>query len=187
MRKVASVLVLLAIPMTLGGCKKKGEEPPPAQPGYGAPGQYPQQPGQYPQQPGQAYPQQPGQYPQQPGQAYPQQPGQYPQQPGQAYPQQPGQYPQQPGQAYPPQPAPVPAQPVPGTAQPAPAPGQAPSQGGMSEPDPRAFPCTADGDLVCGAHRCNVAAGKCAWPCQSPADCQPGNQCVATLCVPMPQ
>lgn len=101
-----------------------------------------------------------GSYPQQqyPQQQYPQQ--QYPQQqqqyPQQQYPQQ--QYPQQ--QQYP---------------------AAAPSAT-MSKPADYAFPCQSDAQCV--AHRCNVAAGKCAWPCQTAADCQPGFQCLSPQCVP---
>lgn len=108
-----------------------------------------------PQAPAQAYPSQ--QYPQQqyPQQQYPQQ--QYPQQqyPQQQYPQQ--QYPQQ---QYP----------------------AAAPTGTMSKPADYAFPCQSDAQCV--AHRCNVAAGKCAWPCQTNADCQPGFQCLSPQCVP---
>jgi hypothetical protein len=45
-----------------------------------------------------------------------------------------------------------------------------------------AFPCQAD--ATCLTHRCNTAHGRCAWPCQTNDDCQPGNQCVAPACVP---
>jgi hypothetical protein len=52
----------------------------------------------------------------------------------------------------------------------------------MSEPAPMAFPCQAD--ATCLTHRCNTQFGRCAWPCQTNADCTPGNQCVAPACVP---
>ena len=122
-----------------------------------APSAYPQ--GQYPQ--GQ-YP--PGQYPQQP---YPQ--GQYPQ----------GQYPQQAQQPYPQQPAATyPQQPAPGAA-----PTAAPAAGGqMAVPGPVAFQC--QNDVPCGTHHCNTQYGKCAFPCQSAADCITPNQCMMGLCVP---
>lgn len=98
-------------------------------------------------------------YPQQPG--YPAQPQAYPQQPG--YPAQPG-YPQQPAQpAYPAQPA-------------------APTTGQMATPGPLALPCQNDG--ACGLHRCNVAAGKCAFPCQTAVDCAQGNNCLMGVCAP---
>lgn len=121
----------------------------------------PAQPGQY-QQP---YPAQPG-YPQQPG--YPaQQPGYPAQQPGYpAQPEQPG-YPAQPQPGYPAQPG---AAPAPATGAP------------TSQPSAVAFPCQAD--LQCLSHRCNLQVGKCAWPCQSNDDCQPGFQCVSPACVP---
>ena len=121
----------------------------------------------------------PAQYQQQPG--YPAQPGQQPypqQQPG--YPaQQPGYPPQQPG--YPPpqqQPGYPPPQQQPGyPATPAPATGATTSQ-----PSAVAFPCQTD--VQCLSHRCNMQVGKCAWPCQSNDDCQPGFQCVSPACVP---
>lgn len=118
-----------------------------------------------------AYPQ--GQYPQ--GQ-YP--PGQYP--PQQQYPQ--GQYPQQ--QPYPQQPPPgqYPQQPAPG---PAASPTPAPAAGGqMAVPGPVAFTC--QNDVPCGTHHCNTQYGKCAFPCQSAADCITPNTCMMGLCVPAP-
>src|SRR6478735_1131202 len=51
-----------------------------------------------------------------------------------------------------------------------------------SEPNPLAPPCTADAH--CLTHRCNVAAQRCAWPCQSDNDCMPGNACIAPTCLP---
>src|SRR6188474_2491266 len=44
--------------------------------------------------------------------------------------------------------------------------------GPLSTPNPLALPCTADAN--CLTHRCNVAAQKCAWPCQTDNDCMPG-------------
>jgi hypothetical protein len=113
-----------------------------------------------PAQPQPGYGQQPGGYP---AQQYPQQ--QYPQQPQQPYPQQPAAgYPaQQPGY-------PAPAAPAPATT------------GTTSQPSPIAFPCSTDAQ--CLSHRCNVAAGKCAWPCQTANDCMPGFQCMAPTCIP---
>jgi hypothetical protein len=106
----------------------------------------------------------PGQYPQ--GQ-YPQ--GQYP--PPQGYPQPTATY----AQPYPPAPAPAPA----------PAPTGAPTGGGqMAVPGPVAFQC--QNDVPCGTHHCNLQYGKCAFPCQSAADCISPNQCIAGLCVPAP-
>ena len=97
------------------------------------------------------------------------QPG-YGQPPAQGYPQQ---------QPYPPQTGPQPtvAQPMPTTAPPAAAPAT-----GMN-PSPQGVPCTQDAQ--CLTHKCNVAAGKCSWPCQGPADCAAGMQCLAPICVPM--
>ena len=52
----------------------------------------------------------------------------------------------------------------------------------LSTPSPFALPCTADAN--CLTHRCNVAAQKCAWPCQTDNDCMPGNACIAPTCLP---
>jgi hypothetical protein len=82
------------------------------------------------------------------------------------------------------QPAPVATQPVPTAAQPAPT--AAPTAaGGLSQPSPMALPCTSD--AACLTHRCNTQFGKCAWPCQSDNDCNPGNHCMAGACVPKMQ
>ncbi len=51
----------------------------------------------------------------------------------------------------------------------------------MSEPAPMAFSCTSDS--TCLAHRCNIAAGKCAWPCTTDCDCAAGNKCASPACV----
>jgi hypothetical protein len=89
---------------------------------------------------------------------------------------QPGQ-PAQPGQpgynqpAYPPQPGQPPTY------------GQPGPQGTTSQPGGLALPCQSD--LTCGTHKCNLAAGRCAFPCQnSMADCAAGLACVAGGCVP---
>jgi hypothetical protein len=121
-----------------------------------APSAYP--PGQAPS--GQ-YP--PGAYPQQ---QYPQPQGAYPQQ--QPYAQQPGQYPQQP----------MPG--APGAPMGAPTATTAP----MAVPGPVAFSC--QNDVPCGTHHCNVQYGKCAFPCQTAADCITPNTCMMGLCVPAP-
>jgi len=65
-----------------------------------------------------------------------------------------------------------------------PAPGAAttPGAAALSQPSPLALPCATD--VQCLTHRCNVAAGKCAWPCQSDNDCVPGNACIAPTCLP---
>ncbi|MEI9951416.1 MAG: hypothetical protein WDO74_21185 [Pseudomonadota bacterium] len=52
----------------------------------------------------------------------------------------------------------------------------------LSTPNPLALPCTVDAN--CLTHRCNVAARKCAWPCQTDNDCMPGNACIAPTCLP---
>ncbi len=95
-------------------------------------------------------------------------PGQYP-----AYPP-PAAYPAAPPQSPPPAygTPPVGNQPPPATA-----PGAPPSQ-----PSPLAFACQSD--VQCLTHRCNTQVQKCAWPCQSNADCQPGFQCVSPACIP---
>jgi hypothetical protein len=94
----------------------------------------------------------------------------------------PATYPQ-PAPAPAPAPAPTVAAPVPApTAAPAPTPGQPAATGGLSTPSPMALPCTADAN--CLTHRCNTAAGKCAWPCQTNNDCNPGNHCLGGACVP---
>ena len=54
--------------------------------------------------------------------------------------------------------------------------GVAPATGGtLATPGPLALPCTADS--ACLLHKCNTAAGKCAFPCASDFDCNPGNKC----------
>jgi hypothetical protein len=109
-------------------------------------------------------------YPQQQG--YPPAAGQYP----------PGQYPQ--GQAPPPAGAYGQQYPAP-AATAAPPPAAAPAGSGqMAVPGPIAFQC--QNDVPCGTHHCNMQYGKCAFPCQSAADCISPNQCVAGLCVPTP-
>lgn len=95
-------------------------------------------------------------------------PNQYPPQPGQpGYQPQPGQpgYPGEPGQ--------------PG----APAPGQ------MAVPGPTALAC--QNDSQCMTHRCNLQYQKCAFPCQSDADCIQGTTCflaggALAACMPKP-
>jgi hypothetical protein len=111
-----------------------------------------------------------GAYPQ----AYPAATG-YPAAPG--YPQA-GGYPQQPTTAPTSQyPAQNPAAQAPAVSPTAPA-----TAATMAVPGPLALPC--QNDLSCGTHHCNTQYGKCAFPCQSPADCLSPNQCMAGLCVP---
>jgi hypothetical protein len=86
-------------------------------------------------------------------------------------------YPPATATAYPGYPPPT-AQP---TAMPAPAPT---GSGTMAVPGPIAFTCKDD--VPCGTHHCNLQYGKCAFPCQSVADCLAPNSCVAGLCVPAP-
>jgi len=70
------------------------------------------------------------------------------------------------------------APPPPAAAPTPPAPGQ------MAVPGPVAFQC--QNDVPCGTHHCNTQYGKCAFPCQSAADCISPNSCVMGLCVPAP-
>ena len=100
-------------------------------------------------------------------------------------------YPQgQPPPGYPPpgQTAPAPYGGVPTAAPPATmAPTAAPPPAGsgqMAVPGPIAFQCKDD--VPCGTHHCNLQYGKCAFPCQSAADCLSPNSCMAGLCVPAP-
>jgi hypothetical protein len=159
-----SAIGLAATIASSTSCKKQDDT---SQTAAASPSAYPQ--GQYPQ--GQ-YPQgqvPPGQYP--PQQGYPQQGG-YPQQAPQGYPQQPQQgYPQQ-----------YPQQPMPGAT--AAAPTAAPAGGQMAVPGAVAFSC--QNDVPCGTHHCNTQYGKCAFPCQSAADCISPNTCMLGLCVPAP-
>jgi hypothetical protein len=108
-------------------------------------------------------------------QPYPQQP--YPQQQPQAYPQQ--QQPQSPPpqQTFPQQQQP---QPLPQTS-PTPV---APAAPAMATPGPFALPCQNDG--ACGLARCNTQFQKCAFPCQSAADCNATASCnpMTGLCLP---
>jgi hypothetical protein len=85
-------------------------------------------------------------------------------------------------QPYPPPPPPAQAPVQPATPiSPAPAPGVS---GQMAVPGPVAFQC--QNDIPCGTHHCNVQYGKCAFPCQTNADCISPNSCVLGLCVPAP-
>ncbi len=166
MRTLASLSVISVIAsfvVALGpvACTKPSTQPTPTTAAGQPPvaGQYP--PGQYP----------PGQYP----------PGQYPAQ------QAPQTYPPQQGYA---QPAPTGA-PQPGYAQPGPTaaapgaqPGAAPAGAQMATPGPLALPC--QNDQACGLAHCNTQFGKCAFPCQSAADCIQGASCNAMtgFCLP---
>ncbi len=93
-------------------------------------------------------------------------------QPG--YPSQPG----QPGYGQPGQPG-QPGYPQPGQ----------PQAGQMSTPGPTALAC--QNDSQCMTHRCNLQFQKCAFPCQSDADCIQGTACMVALgpaaaCLPKP-
>jgi hypothetical protein len=100
----------------------------------------------------------------------------------------PGQYPQQQGypNGYPP-PQPTYAQPYPNTPPPAQTAAPMPAASTqMAVPGQLAFTC--QNDVPCGTHHCNTQYGKCAFPCQSAADCIAPNQCIAGLCAPaLPQ
>lgn len=88
-----------------------------------------------------------------------------------------------PGYATGPTPYPAPTDGYPQPA-PAPAPGPAPAPTGSAQlatPGLLALPCQNDG--ACGLHHCNTQYGKCAFPCQSAADCLSGN-CVMGVCLP---
>jgi hypothetical protein len=52
----------------------------------------------------------------------------------------------------------------------------------MAVPGAIAFQC--HDDVPCGTHHCNVQYGKCAFPCQSAADCIAPNACMAGFCAP---
>ncbi|UQA62676.1 hypothetical protein [Polyangium aurulentum] len=52
---------------------------------------------------------------------------------------------------------------------------------------PLAMPCT--NDIICGTHRCNLQAGRCAFPCATNQDCAAGFSCVGAggptaICAP---
>jgi hypothetical protein len=104
-------------------------------------------------------------------------------------PQQPVYAPQAPAAQQPAPAQPAPAQPAPAQPAPAqPAPGQpaAAPAGPLSQPGPLAGPCTSDAN--CFTHRCNTQVGKCVLPCVTNNDCNPGNNCMAGVCVPaLPQ
>jgi coiled-coil-helix-coiled-coil-helix domain-containing protein 2 len=94
-----------------------------------------------------------------------------------------GQPPTQPGYGQPvatAAPAPAPAAPATPAA---PAPAAAPAAAAaLSPPGPLAPPCTADGQ--CGTAHCNVAAGKCVFPCVTDNDCIAPNRCQVGVCLP---
>jgi hypothetical protein len=53
----------------------------------------------------------------------------------------------------------------------------------MATPGALALPCT--NDLACGTNHCNTQYGKCAFPCQTAADCITPNQCGPLgFCIP---
>jgi hypothetical protein len=64
-----------------------------------------------------------------------------------------------------------------------------PAPGQMSTPGPAALAC--QNDSQCMTHRCNTQFGKCAFPCQTDADCIQGTTCFvaggpAAACFPKP-
>jgi hypothetical protein len=91
----------------------------------------------------------------------------------------------QPAPAPAPAPAPVATQPAPAPTVAQPAPTTAQPGGALSQPSPMALPCTSD--AACLTHKCNTQFAKCAWPCQTDNDCNPGNHCMAGACVPKMQ
>lgn len=76
----------------------------------------------------------------------------------------------------------VPPQAADGNVRPTPVLAALPAGAALSQPGPLALPCSSDAQ--CLTHRCNVAAGKCAWPCQTDNDCIPGMACIAPTCLP---
>ena len=56
-----------------------------------------------------------------------------------------------------------------------------PAGGNNPQGNPLGLPCATDGN-ICGAHRCNLAAQRCAFPCGGPQDCMPGFGCAAGIC-----
>lgn len=62
-----------------------------------------------------------------------------------------------------------------------PAPG-APASKTMN-PDPEGFLCKTDAECI--LHRCNTKKGRCAYPCESDADCGAGTRCGAPACIPV--
>jgi hypothetical protein len=51
----------------------------------------------------------------------------------------------------------------------------APMLGELAKPADEALVCRDD--AKCAGHRCNARYGKCAWPCQTDADCVEGARC----------
>jgi hypothetical protein len=81
-------------------------------------------------------------------------------------------------------PGPQPGAPTAPPGQPAP-----PVAGQMAVPGPTALACSNDSQ--CMTHRCNTQYGKCAFPCQSDADCIQGATCFVAggpvaACLPKP-
>ena len=110
--------------------------------------------------------------PQQPQQGYGQQ--------GYAQPGQPGYGQPQPGQPGYGQPQPGYGQPQPGYGQPQPGYGQPPPPQPASTGLPPAAlspPCQQL-EGTCGFARCNMTAGRCAFPCNGPQDCLQGSTCL---------
>lgn len=53
----------------------------------------------------------------------------------------------------------------------------------MGQPAPYSPPCQQEG--TCGWAHCNIAAGRCAYPCFSNNDCIPGAQCMGMPGTPL--
>jgi hypothetical protein len=49
--------------------------------------------------------------------------------------------------------------------------------------DPEGFACKSDADCI--LHRCNAKRGRCAYPCESDADCAGATRCGAPACIPV--
>lgn len=120
-----------------------------------------------------------------------QDPSQQPQQydPNNPYAQQPGAYGQPVPQSTYPQQGAYPQSTYPQQGYGAPPPGQYPqAQPTASAPaNPLALPC--QNDLICGTHKCNLTAQRCAFPCAANTDCAAGFTCMGAggptaLCVP---
>lgn len=65
----------------------------------------------------------------------------------------------------------------------------APTGTATPPPSPLSPLCTEATAIVCGGHRCNAQTGRCAMPCGSAQDCNPGFSCLGAggptaICVP---
>jgi hypothetical protein len=166
-RRRGAVLAIGLFALLASACERGREAedpstqgaPPPGQPGYGQPPP-----------PGYGQPPPPGYGQPQPGYGQPPPPGYgQPPPPGYGQPPPPGYgQPPPPGYGQPPPPSPQPS-------------------GGAASPSPLALPC--QNDMVCGAHKCNTQAGRCAFPCTANTDCAAGFTCMGpgnptAICIP---